>query len=118
VDFIKKLSVIISLLILTQIPGNAGAEKKIGVVMFSEYADTLKGIRDELNKAGYNKSRVKYIIENAEVSKAKAVMIAGRFSRADLDLIFSLGTTATVTITREIKDTPIVICMVYDPVLT
>jgi putative ABC transport system substrate-binding protein len=117
--FNKFAVVMIIFFIVTLCSAEAGAEKKIGVIMFSEetrYSDTLKGMLDELGKEGYGEPKVKFIIESAQASKAKAAMIVRKFAETKMDLIVSLGTSATVIIAKEIKDTPIVFGMVYDPV--
>jgi putative ABC transport system substrate-binding protein len=57
-----------------------------------------------------------YIAENAGGNKARAAEIVTRFSAQKLDMILSLGTSATVPLSRKIKDVPIVFSVVYDPV--
>jgi putative tryptophan/tyrosine transport system substrate-binding protein len=97
----------------------AGAEKRIGILTFSEevrYNDTQKGILDQLNKDGFGEPAVKFTIENARGSKAKAAELVQKFAASKMDLIITIGTTATIAITREIKDVPVVFGMVYDPV--
>ncbi len=116
----KKLSVIaVFFLAVTLFSTAAGAEKRIGILTFSEevrYNDTQKGIMDQLNKDGFGEPAVKYTIENARGSKAKAAELVQKFASAKMDLIITIGTTATIAITREIKDVPVVFGMVYDPI--
>ncbi|MFZ4856530.1 MAG: ABC transporter substrate-binding protein [Desulfuromonadaceae bacterium] len=101
------------------ISGEARAEKRIGVFTFSEegrYVEATKAFKDKLSEAGFGESKVTYFSENAEGNKAKAAEIVKRFAALKLDLILSLGTSATVPLSREIKDVPIVFSVVYDPV--
>jgi putative ABC transport system substrate-binding protein len=117
---VKKFYIIaIAFLIVTLFSIDAKAEKKIGIFLFSKevrYFESQKGIMDQLDKNGFGKSAVKYTIENAEGSKAKAAEIARNFSTAKMDLIFTIGTQATLAAAKEIKDVPIVFSTVYDPV--
>ena len=65
-------------------PFEAKAEKKIGVLLYSEearYYDSLKGIREQLAKAGYKEPVVKFIIGNAGGNKAKAEQEASSYIR-------------------------------------
>jgi putative ABC transport system substrate-binding protein len=99
--------------------GVARAEKKIGVLMFSEearYNEAARGILEQLRKSGFKEPAVRFTIENAGANKAKAAELVKKFAAAKLDLIVALGTTATIALTREIKDVPVVFSMVYDPV--
>jgi putative tryptophan/tyrosine transport system substrate-binding protein len=71
---------------------------------------------DQLKKDGFGEPAVKYTIGNAGGNKAKAAELVQKFSAAKPDLIFSMGTSVTLAIAREIRDVPIVFSMVYDPV--
>ena len=108
-----------SFLIVALFSAQAAAEKKIGILMFSEenrYLEATKGFKDKLREAGFKEPKVKYIMENAGANKAKAGELVKKFAAQKLDLIFTLGTSATVITAREIKDVPIVFSTVYDPV--
>jgi putative ABC transport system substrate-binding protein len=97
----------------------ARAEKRIGILTFSEevrYSETQKGIIDQLTKDGFGEPVVQFTIENAKGSKVKTAELVRKFAAAKMDLIFTIGTTATIAISREIKDVPVVFGMVYDPV--
>ena len=99
----------------------ARAEKRIGVLMFSEevrYSEVRKGIMDQLKKDGFLEPAVKFTIENAGSSKAKATELAQKFAEARMDLIFTIGTSAAIPVAKAIKDVPIVFSLVYDPVET
>jgi putative ABC transport system substrate-binding protein len=97
----------------------AGPVKRIGILSFSEesrYSDAARGVIDQLKTEGFVEPGVKFITENAEANKAKAAELIKLFAGAKLDLIVTLGTSATVPVAREIKDVPIVFSVVYDPV--
>ncbi len=95
------------------------AEKRIGILVSFEqtrYDESLKGIMDQLERDGYKKPAVTFIIENAQGSHVRAAEQVSKLAAAKLDLIVTLGTLATTAVTREIKDVPVVFSMVYDPV--
>lgn len=115
----KRLLFAILFLSVTLFFTEARAEKKIGVLIFSEevrYNESKNGILDQLKKDGFGEPAVKYTIENSEGSKAKAAEVAQKFAKAKMDLIFTIGTSAAIAVAKEIKDVPIVFSMVYDPV--
>lgn len=97
----------------------AWAERRVGILMFSEeirYNEAARGILDKLKEAGYGEPQTKFIIENAGANKAKAAELVEKFAAARLNMIFTLGSSATIPVAREIKDVPIVFSMVYDPI--
>jgi putative ABC transport system substrate-binding protein len=99
--------------------GEARAEKRIGVFMFSEearYVEATKGFKERLAEAGFGANKVTYFVENAGGNKAKTTEIVRKLAALKLDLILSIGTSATVPLSREIKDVPIVFSTVYNPV--
>lgn len=107
------------LLLLTMLPAEARGEKKIGVLMYSKearYYESLKGIREELAKAGYREPAVRFMIGNAGGNKAKAAELVQGFARGNLSLMITLGTNATIAAAREIRTIPIVFSMVFDPI--
>jgi putative ABC transport system substrate-binding protein len=100
-------------------PLAAGEAKKIGILIFSEesrYKEATNGILDELRSAGYGEPAAAFVVEHAGASKARAAELVRTFASAKMDLIFSLGTSMTIPVAREIKDVPIVFSVVYDPV--
>lgn len=117
---IKKLFIIAMVFwAITLFSVEVRAEKRIGFLLFSEenrYHETKKGVMDQLEKAGFKKPAVKYIIENAGGNKAKAKELAQKIATAKMDLIIALGTQAAIPVTKEIKDIPIVFSQVYDPI--
>ncbi len=97
----------------------ARAEKTIGILLFTDairYNESRNGVIDQLKKDGFGEPSVKYTIENAEGSKAKAVELAQKFAEAKMDLIITIGTHTTLAAVKAIKDVPIVFSTVYDPV--
>jgi putative ABC transport system substrate-binding protein len=114
---ISLIAVLVSLLgLCSQV---AWAERKIGIFLFSKetrYVEAIRGIKERLTAAGFGEPKARYFIENAGGNKARAAELVKKFSGQNLDLIISLGTSATVALTREIKDVPIVFSIVYDPV--
>jgi len=115
--YVVTIGIIISLLGMNS--AQAWAEKKVGVFMFSEetrYAEATKGFKERLSESGFGEKKVTYFVENAGGNKARAAEIVKKLSAQKLDLILSLGTSATVPLSREIKDVPIVFSVVYDPV--
>src|SRR3990170_5915986 len=111
------IAVVFSMIVLFS--AAASAEKRIGILTFSEevrYNDTQRGIMDQLNKDGFGEPAIKFTIENAKGSKAKAAELVQKFVAAKMDLIITIGTTATIAVTREIKNVPVVFGMVYDPI--
>ncbi len=112
-------SVAAAVVMVTLFSGAARAEKKIGVLLWSEesrYGDSKNGIMEQLKKSGFSEPAVKFTVENAGGNKAKAAELAQKLAAAKLDMIIVVGTSAAVAVAREIKNTPVVFSMVYDPV--
>lgn len=116
---VRIILISMAFLIVTLFSVEARAEKNIGILMFSEegrYTEAKNGILDQLKEASFGEPAVKYTIENARGSKAKAAEVARKFAAAKMDLIFTLGTSATIPVANAIKDVPIVFSVVYDPI--
>ena len=97
----------------------ARAERKIGILMFSEevrYNEAVTGITDRLREEGFSEPNTRLIVENADANKAKAAELVKKYSAEKLDLIITLGTSMTIPVAREIRNVPIVFGVVYDPV--
>lgn len=97
----------------------ARAERRIGILMFSEelrYNEAMIGITDRLREAGFSEPDTRLIVENAGANKARAAELVKKYSAEKLDLIITLGTSMTIPVAREIKDVPIVFGVVYNPV--
>jgi len=105
--------------VINLISVEAGAEKRIGILKYTEearFVESQKGIMDQLKKGGFGEPAVKFTIENAGGSKMKAGEIAQKFAAAKMDLIVTIGTSATIAVAKMIKDVPIVFSTVYDPI--
>ncbi|MGO9612341.1 MAG: ABC transporter substrate-binding protein [Dissulfurispiraceae bacterium] len=97
----------------------ARAGVKIGILMFSNearYLTAAKGFMDKLREEDFGEPKTKFMVENAGANKAKAAELVRKFAAAKMDLIFTLGTSASLAVSQEIKDVPIVFSVVYDPV--
>ena len=104
-----------ALLVAVAVPA-ARAEKRIGIVMFSE-EKRYRESRDAAKEAiGRKEPGAKYFEENAEGSKAKAAEIAKKVAAARYDLVLVVGTSAATAVAGAVKDVPVVFTMVYDPV--
>lgn len=117
VNYMVIIGVLFSLLAIYS--EDAWAEKKIAVFMFSEetrYMEATKAFKERLAESGFDEKKVIYSVENAGGNKSKAAEIVKKLSLQKLDMILSLGTSATVPLSREIRDVPIVFAVVYDPV--
>jgi putative tryptophan/tyrosine transport system substrate-binding protein len=119
----KSVKYVVIIWVMLSLPGLnsnwAWAEKKIGVFTFSQearYLDAIRGFKDRLVEAGFGDDKVTYFAEDAGANKARAAEAVRKFAEAKPDLILALGTSATLPLCREIKDTPIVFSIVYDPV--
>ncbi|HET6462133.1 MAG TPA: ABC transporter substrate-binding protein [Syntrophales bacterium] len=115
----KRLAIAVVSLTLTLFSIEAQAQRKIGVLMFSEevrYIEALKGNKDKLRKGGFGEPKTTFIVEQAGANKARAAELVQTFVAGKPDLIITLGTSATLAVSREIQDVPIVFSVVYDPV--
>ena len=116
----KKMFVFtVSFLIVLSLSVEAKAEKKVGILIFSEearYKEATTGFMEKLKEEGFTEPKIKIIIENAGANKARAAELVKKYSAEKMDLIFTLGTSMTIPVAREIKDIPIVFGIVYDPV--
>jgi putative ABC transport system substrate-binding protein len=78
--------------------------------------EATKGFMDKLKEEGFKEPLTKFIIAKAGANKAKAMELVRNFAAAKMDLIFTLGTSITIPVSREIKDVPIVFSVIYDPI--
>jgi putative tryptophan/tyrosine transport system substrate-binding protein len=112
-----KRSFFLSFVLFFLLCGSARAEKRIGILLFSDdMQDAVTGVLEQLRSCGFKEPAVKYLLENAKGNKAKVAELAHKFAKARLDLIVTVGTSATVPIVHQFKDIPVVFSMVYDPV--
>jgi putative ABC transport system substrate-binding protein len=89
--------------------------------MFSNqarYLEATRGFVDALKDAGFGEAKTKITVEQAGANKAKAEELVQQFTAENMDLIFTVGTHATIAVTQKIKDVPVVFSQVYDPVET
>ncbi len=101
------------------IAGEARAEKKIGAFLFSSetrYEVAYRGFRDQLAEEGFKEPGTTFSLYNANGNKATASELVNKLAAAKMDLYFTAGTSASVALSRAIKDMPIVFSVVYDPV--
>ena len=100
--------------------GSLGADKiKIGVLLTSDtpiYVQTKDAAIRELAAAGFGQDRVIFDVKEAKVDSALAAKIAKQFESDGVRLVIAMGTTATSGAFKELKDTPIVLSLVWDPV--
>lgn len=97
----------------------AMAQKKIGILVWSEgsgYLAAKDGIIAQFKEDGFGRPKTRITVEIAKGNKAKAARIAEKFSAANMDMVISIGTSATVAATRAIKDKPVLFSVVFDPV--
>ncbi|NTV13355.1 MAG: ABC transporter substrate-binding protein [Desulfobulbaceae bacterium] len=109
----------VSLALALGLFGEAKAAVKIGVLSFSDenrYAEAKRGILERLKELGYTEPKASFLMDVSGANKAKAAELVQKFAAAKLDLIFTLGTSITLPVAREIKDVPLVFSVVYDPV--
>jgi len=99
--------------------GMAFAERKIGILLFNEqprYVENKRGLLDQLRKHGISEPGYSFVTESAEGSKVKALQSVRRFAASNVDMVITIGTSATVIAAAEIRNIPIVFVMVWDPV--
>lgn len=80
------------------------------------YDESLRGIMDQLEADGLGTGATTFTIENAKNSYVKAQELIQQLAAAHMDLIISYGTEASVSVSKAIKDVPVVFSVVYDPV--
>ncbi|MBF0331051.1 MAG: ABC transporter substrate-binding protein [Candidatus Omnitrophica bacterium] len=94
-------------------------KKRIGVLVWADderYVQSLKGFLDQLSQDGLSQDHLDIDVQHAQSNKAKAMKIAKAFAHEGRDIYFSLGTPATTALFEEVKDTPIVFSLVFNPV--
>jgi len=97
----------------------AQKKAKIGIVMYSNearYIEGKNGAIAQLKKEGFDEQKVDFDIRDAEGKDTKVTEIAKDFKEKGMNLIIAYGTQAATNTYKEIKDIPIIISMVYDPV--
>ncbi|NMB45017.1 MAG: ABC transporter substrate-binding protein [Firmicutes bacterium] len=92
---------------------------KIGITQIVEHPalDAAKqGFMDELAEHGYDRSRVIYDLQNAQGDFATAQAIAEKFANGKVDLILAIATPTAQATANVIREIPILITAVTDPV--
>lgn len=96
----------------------AAPKRTVAIITFNgsepRYMITKQSMLDEVKKEGWE-NKVTFLYEDAKGDKAKAAEIA-KSRHAEADIFVALGTSAAVPVAAEVKDKPIIIGMVYDPV--
>lgn len=106
-------------LLMILLPVDVRAERRIGLLLWNDeprYIQCKNGILAQLKNEGYGEPAVRFIVGDAEESKAKMAELIRKFVATKMDLILTVGTVATVAVTKEIKEVPVVFSTVYDPV--
>ena len=109
----------VALFCITTFSVAAEPEKRIGILAFSDqvrYMEAIQGFLDTCKEAGFGEPRTQYSIENAGANKMVAQELVDKLAAEKLDLIFTVGTHASLAAFQKIKDIPIVFAQVYDPV--
>jgi putative ABC transport system substrate-binding protein len=71
---------------------------------------------EQMRGSGFKEPATLYLVGNAKGNKAKVADLTHKFATSNLDLIVTVGTSATVPIAQQFKDIPVVFSVVYDPV--
>lgn len=112
---------IASALMINRFSVEASAEKKLGLLLWTEearYTESRNGVLDQMRKDGFQEPAVKFTMVNAGGSKAKLAKLVNDFAAAEMDMIIVFGTTAAIAVTKRITNVPVVFSTVYDPVET
>ena len=110
---------LVTLLGVASISLAAEPGRRIGILTFGNqvrYMESIGGFMDAFKEAGPGEPQPQFIIEDAGSNKAVAAELVKKLAAAKLDLIFAVGTQATVAACQEITTVPIVFAQVYDPV--
>jgi putative ABC transport system substrate-binding protein len=115
--------VVMVLLAATLLVGCGGEETgqvKIGITQIVEHPSldaTREGFKDALADQGYVEGEnITYDYQNAQGDMSTAQTIATNFGQDKLDLILSIATPTSQAVVNNIKDVPILISAVTDPV--
>ncbi|MDD5773924.1 MAG: ABC transporter substrate-binding protein [bacterium] len=110
---------IVFIIILFFSNGTIAEKKRIGILQWSNesrYSDSKEGFLEQMKKEGFSENEVEFITELADANKVKAMKIAQKFAADRLTMYYTIGTSAAVALSNEIKDLPIIFSTVYDPV--
>jgi putative ABC transport system substrate-binding protein len=98
----------------------AAQEYNIGISQFVEHPSldlAREGFIDQLAEAGFVEGKnIKIDFQNAQADFSTAQTIAQRFNQNNLDLVLAIATPSAQTAANVIKNTPVLITAVTDPV--
>ncbi len=97
----------------------ASPKKRIGVLVWADnlrYRQSMEGTRERLKQEGLTEDSVEIREEGALGNKAKAVKIAQELAAQKMDLYIAVGTSASLVLSKEIQNAPMLFSVVYDPV--
>ena len=97
----------------------ADAKIKIGITQIVEHPAldaARQGFIDELAAFGYDENKVSYDLQNAQGDFATAQTIAEKFASGKVDLVLAIATPTAQATANVIRDIPILITAVTDPV--
>ncbi|HHV94405.1 MAG TPA: ABC transporter substrate-binding protein [Firmicutes bacterium] len=110
---------ILAALIGTNAAAAADAKIKIGITQIVEHPAldaARQGFIDELAAFGYDENKVSYDLQNAQGDFATAQTIAEKFASGKVDLVLAIATPTAQATANVIRDIPILITAVTDPV--
>jgi len=116
---VKKGYFIALVFIIAVFATEAMAKSKIGILIWSEesrYAEANRGFMEQLKNDGFAEAQVDFTIENAKGNKVKASELAQKFASRGMDMVVAIGASAAIAVAKEIKDVPVILNFVYDPV--
>lgn len=106
-----------SVLLLFMTVGAGAAQLRIGITQIVEHPSldaARRGFIDRMQELGY--TDVVYDIQSAQNDLGTATTIAQKFANDNLDLILAIATQTAQATAHVIKDVPILITAVTDPV--
>lgn len=106
-----------SVLLLFMTVGAGAAQLRIGITQIVEHPSldaARRGFIDRMQELGY--TDVVYDIQSAQGDLGTATTIAQKFANDNLDLILAIATPTAQATAHVIKDVPILITAVTDPV--
>lgn len=100
--------------------GAASARTKVGFVLFNakepRYTTTRDAAVDYLRNNGFDAEKVELVMTDGKGKKEGVEAAIKKLQAENVDVYVGLGTSAAVPLAQEIKDKPVVIGMVFDPI--
>lgn len=120
-SFLISLTILCSLMACSSNPSSSSDDVlKIGIAQIVEHPaldSAREGFIDELRENGYEDGKnIKLYIQNAQGEPANLNTIAKQFDSKNLDMVFAIATNTAQAMANTIKDKPILITAVTDPV--